>query len=274
MSQPSPLKLAFVREHPAELAALLARQGIDAIMQALADLPPGDCAALAASLPHARAVEILSAHEDETVKRWLDEASLDHALSVLLHLDAPRRSRLLEQLSNRGRRRRLRRLATYPASTVGSQVDPSVHCFDANMPLTEAVDLLRAEQPEADRSVWLVDESGHYVGLLDPGQALVSRSQRLKLRDLLMELRPVRADMPLAHASRLNEWLEHVELPVVDHRGHMLGVLSRVRLVSALEGAAPTDKGMVDDIGEITRHYFRVMGSCLGELLGLRGRER
>ncbi|MDZ7791843.1 MAG: hypothetical protein U5L08_15370 [Xanthomonadales bacterium] len=274
MCQPSPLKLAFVREHPAELAALLARQGTDAIMQALEDMPSKDCAALAASLPHARAVEILSAHEDETVKRWLDEADLDHALSVLLHLDAPRRTRVLDQLSSRGRRRRLRRLATYPASTVGSQVDPSVLSLDVNMPLTEAVDLLRAEQPEADRSVWLVDESGHYVGLLDSGQALVARSDRLKLREVLMELRPVRADVSLAQACGLDEWLEHPELPVVDHRGHMLGVLSRARLMSALQGAGPTDKGVVDDIGEVTRQYFRVMGSCLGELLGLRGRER
>lgn len=274
MSQPNPLKLAFVRDHPAELAVFLVRQGTDAILQALEDLPPADCAALVASLPHARAVELLSAHEDATVRQWLDETSLDHALSVLLHLDAPRRARVLDQLSSRSRRRRLRRLVTYPAATVGSQVDPAVLSFEVNLPLTEAVELLRAELPEADRSVWLVDEAGHYAGLLDLGQALVARSRRLKLRELLIELRPVRADMPLAYASKLSEWHEHAELPVVDHRGHFLGTLSRVRLISALAGAGPTDQGVVDDISEILRQYFRVMGSCLGELLGLRARGR
>lgn len=274
MSQPNPLKLAFVREHPSELAAFLARQGVDAILQAMEGLQPGDAAALAASLPHARAVQVLAAHDDKTLAHWVDEAGVDHALSVLLHLDAPQRTRVLDQLSSRSRRRRFRRLVTYPAASVGAQVDPSAIALDVNMPLTEAVDLLRAEPPEANRSVWLVDEAGHYAGLLDLGQALVARSGRLKLREVLMELRPVRADMSLGQANRLNEWLEQPELAVVDHRGHMLGVLSHARLLSALAAAGHTDKSVVDDLGEVTHHYFRIMGSCLGELLGLRGQGR
>lgn len=275
MSGPNPLKLAFVREHPAELAAFLARQGADTVMQALEDLPPGDCAALAASLPHARAAQLLAMRDDEAVACWLDEASLDHALSLLLHLDAPRRMRVLDKLPGRGRRRRLRRLVDYPPATVGSQVDPSALTLEVNMPLAEAVELLRAELPETDRSVWLVDEAGHYAGLLDSARALVARSNRLKLREVLVELPPVTADMPLIQASRLNEWIEHPELPVVDRRGHMLGFLSRGRLMSSLQGSGPTDKGVVDDIGEVARQYVHVMGSCLGELLGLRGgRER
>lgn len=274
MHRANPLKLAFLREHPAEFAAFLARQGVEAVERALADLPPADSAALAASLPHARAVQALAAREDETLGQWLDEAGLDHALSVLLHLDATRRARVLDRLSSRSRRRRLRRLVTYPPTSVGSRVDPSAIAFNTDMPLTEAVEVLRAEPPEADRSVWLVDEAGHYAGLLDLGQALVARSGRLKLREMLIELRPVRADMTLSLAGRLDEWLEYPELPVVDHRGHMLGVVSRARVVAALEGVEQTDKGVVDDLGEVTRHYFQVMGSCLGELLGLRGTGR
>lgn len=274
MPQPNPLKLAFAREHPAELSALIAGQGLDAIELALQDLPPGDAAALVANLPHTRAVQILAAHEDETVTRWLDEASLDHALSVLLHLEVPRRTRVLEQLSSRIARRRLRRLVIYPAATVGAQVDPSVLCLDVDMSLTDAVDLLRAQPPEPDRSIWLVDEVGHYAGLLDPGQALAARSNRLKLREVLIELRAASADMSLAQANMLKEWLEYPELPVVDHRGHMLGALSHKRLMSALKGTGPTEKSVVDDIGDVTRHYFHVMGSCLGELLGLRGQGR
>lgn len=274
MTEVNTLKLAFVRDHPAELATFLSRQGVDAVLQALEDLPPRDAAALAAGLPHARAVQVLAAHDDETLTQWVDEAALDHALSILLHLDAPQRNRVLDRLSSRSRRRRLRRLVTYPAATVGAHVDPSAISFNVDMPLTEAVDLLREEPPEAGQPIWLVDKAGHYAGRLDLAQALVARSSQLKLREALIELRPVRADMSLALANGLNEWLENPELPVVDHRAHMLGVVSRARLVSALAGAGHTDKSVVDDLGEVTGHYFRVMGSCLGELLGLRGQGR
>lgn len=274
MAQPDSLKLAFVRNHPAELASFLARQGVDAVLKALEDLPPGDAAALAASLPHARAVQVLAAHDDDTLTKWVDEGGIDHALSILLHLDAPQRSRVLEQLSSRSRRRRLRRLVTYSAASVGAYVDPSVISLNIDMPLTEAVELLRGEPPEAGRPVWLVDKAGHYAGLLDLAQALVARSNRLRLREALIELRAVRGDMSLALADRLNEWVEHPELPVVDHRGHLLGGLSRARLLSVLAGSGHTDRSVVDDLGEVTQHYFRVMGSCLGELLGLRRQGR
>ena len=271
-SAPNPLKVAFARQHPEELATWLAARSHDELIQALHGLPADAGAAVIAKLPHTVSVKLLASQSDEAVSAWLAQAALDDALTLVLHLDESRRGHILATLPIRHMRRSLERLVVYPQKTVGALVDPTVVRINASTSLQDAIDTLRAGDYHEQEWIWIVDNEGRYVGLLDMSKALLARSDQFQVDELAIRLEPLRAETALAAARNLSEWLKHPELPVVDHLNHLLGALSRQRLMDALRDESPEEFGIFDGLTALTNQYFRVLGQCLGDLLGFRER--
>lgn len=272
MDTPNPLRVAFARNHPDELAAFLAGQSLDELLEALHGLPADVGAGVIAKLPHSVAVRLLAGQEDAVVSSWLSRAAVDDALTLVLHLEPKRRERILATLPIRHMRRTLERLVVYPKKTVGALVDPGVVRVSAATRLQEAIAVLRADAGGEREWIWIVDAESRYVGLLDLGRALLASSENPAVGELAVRLEALRAETTLLAARDVDEWLKHPELPVVDHQNHLLGALSRVRLANALDGEETTEHGIVDGVSAVTEAYFRVMGLCLGDLLG--GRKR
>ncbi|NBB93928.1 MAG: hypothetical protein GVY32_12265 [Gammaproteobacteria bacterium] len=268
MNASNPLTIAYARKFPAEVAAHLARVGVEETGRAIAGLPDAVAAGVVARLPHGVGMRILSGLDDARIAAWLEEAGLNDALAILLHVDAGHRIRVLDALSNRRVRRTLRRLVVFPADTVGASLDPAAIRLDANLPLKEAVALLRSDELESEQVIWLVDGEGVYLGRLDLGRALMARSDRSRLKKFRVEIRPLRGETTLVSARDHGEWLEHAELPVVDELGHLLGSICRARLMEALKSVHPSDPGLADGVSELVRQYFRIMGICIGDLFG------
>jgi magnesium transporter len=239
---------------------------MDETVQALADLPDTVAAAVVARLPHGVGMRILSRLDDERIAVWLGQAGLDDALAILLHVDAGHRTRILDVLPNRRTRRTLRRLLVFPPDSVGATLNPAAIRLDAGMALRDAVALLRRDELESEQPMWLVDGEGVYRGRLDLGRALMARSDRSRLRKFLVDVKPLRGETTLLSARDHGEWLDHAELPVVDELGHLLGSISRARLMAALESIHPSDPGLADGVSELVRQYFRIMGTCIGDL--------
>lgn len=274
MTRANPLKLAYARRFPGEVATHLAKNGGDTIAQALDGLPDEVAAGVVARLPHGHASRVLNDQDDQRIVAWLDAAGLDHALAILLHVDGTRRTRILDALSSRRTRRSLRRLVIYPGDTVGAAVNPAAMRLDAGMSLGEAVELLRNDEPDSEQAIWLVDDEGNYQGLLDLGRALAARSDRSELNEFLVRVKPLRAETMLANARDYSEWLDHPELPVIDGAGHLLGSITHSRLAAELGEVRASETGLADDVSELARQYFRIMGICLGDLFGMRGTQR
>ena len=270
MAAPNPLRVAFARDHPQELAAHLAAQSYEMLVRTVEELPVEVGAAVIAKLPHAVATKLLATQSDEVVCGWLSPAGLDDALTLVLHLDEARRAGILARLPNRGMRRTLERLVVYPTRTVGALLDPAVVRLAARTPLAEAIGILRSSDYGGLDWVWIVDAGSHYVGLLDLKRALLARSEQLPVGELAVRLKPLRAETDLAAARDVGEWLKHPELPVVDHLDHLLGSISRERLAAALKDEQPNEHGVLNSVAALTEQYFRVMIICLGDLLGRR----
>lgn len=273
MTQPNPLKVAFARKHPDELAALLATQPHESLLTALNGLPADAGAGVIARLPHNLSVRLLATQSDETVSAWLGQAALDDALTLVLHLADERRQRILAKLPIKHMRRTLERLVVYPKKTVGALVDPTAVRIAAATTLHDAIGMLRAGDYGELEWIWIIDPDSRYVGLLDVSKALLTRSDQVPVGDLAVHLEPLRAETSLLAARDLSEWLKHPELPVVDHQNHLLGALSQHRLADALRNETPRESGVIDGVTSLTQEYFRVMGLCLGDLLASRDRK-
>lgn len=264
----SPLKIAFAQDHPAELASLLASQDADFVHDALHDLPAAEASSVVARLPHGLAARYLNSLPTRRMRECLSAARLNDALALLLCLDPAHRSEILDQLEDRKRRAALKRLLIYPQTTVGALVNPDAIRFEIDMPLSEAVDILRMDVPEPEQYIWLVDGEGKYAGLLDLSHALVAQSDDQKLGELAIAVSPIRAETSIGQAMNFVEWQNHAELAVVDHLGHMLGTLPRASLLDALNESGAGDSTLAGDFGVLTRQYFHVLGALLGDFVG------
>jgi len=274
MNPTSPLTFAYARRFPGEVAIHLSRYGSEETTQTLEGLPNEVSAAVISRLPHGSAIRVLAGQSDERIGAWLSAAAMDHALTILLHIDAGRRARILDALPSRRTRRALRRLVVFPTDTVGANLNPAARRLAADMRLGEAVELLRRDEPESEQVIWLVDAEGNYLGQLDAGRALAARSDRSRLGEFLVGIKPLRAETKLTTARDYAEWLEHPELPVIDGHGHLLGSIRRARLMAKLGSTNASDTGLADGIGELARQYFRIMGLCLGDLFDTRRTRR
>jgi Mg/Co/Ni transporter MgtE len=272
MTEIHPLRTAYARNHPDELAAYLAAQPYDTLMSALNGRPADAGVGVLAKLPHNLSMRVLATQSDETVARWLAQADLDDALAVVLHLHEDRRRAVLASLPVRHMRRALERLVIYPRQTVGALVDPTVVRLAASTSLEVAIATLRAGDHQQQEWIWIVDNDSRYLGLLDLSRALVAQSDLFTVGELALTLEPLRAETGLAAARDVKEWLTHPELPVVDYQNHLLGGLSRARLMIALQQDAPSDFGMMDSVAALANQYFRVMSICLDDLLGPRSK--
>ncbi|MCA1779424.1 MAG: hypothetical protein LC637_08600 [Xanthomonadaceae bacterium] len=268
--QVNPLARAYARRFPGEVAAHLIKHSATVIAQTLDGLPDDVAAGVIARMPHGHAVRILAARDDASIAAWIDAAGLDHALAILLHVSSDRRERILECLSSRRTRRALRKLVIYPPDTAGAALNPAAPRLEASLSLADAVEFLRGDDLEPERLIWLVDGDGRYRGLLDSGRALAARTHRAALEEFLVRVKALRAETTLTNARDANQWLEHSELPVIDEHDHLLGSITRVRLMAALGRSDAGDSGLVDGLGALAHQYFRVLAICLGDLFDAR----
>jgi len=272
MAESSPLQAAFARKHPAELAALLAAGPREQLTAALHRLPADAGAAVIAKLPQNLSARLLAGEADEVVGRWLAQAALDDALTLVMGVAKERRERLLAGLPGRRLRRTLEQLVIYPKKTVGALVNPTAVRIAAGTRLHEAVAMLRAGEHAELNWIWVVDEQGRYAGLLDLGKALLTRASEVPVSEIAVRPEPLRAEISLPAARDLEDWLRYPELPVIDYQGHLLGALSRLRLMDALRQETAREHGLIDAVGSLVQAYFRVLGLCLGSLLGMQER--
>ncbi len=174
-----------------------------------ASLPPASIAAICESLPHADASALL---------RNIDEALRDEVLA-----------RLPGKVS-----RRFRRALVYAHDIVGAWVEPNVPALSESRTVSDARHLLSHIDDYSASHLPLVDQAQKYVGLLSLS-VLLRASPNARLETLAWKECPAVLDSySLATVAARDDWDETTLLPIVNHRGELLGGLSRKTLSKAM----------------------------------------
>ncbi|MBX3705588.1 MAG: magnesium transporter [Pseudomonadales bacterium] len=266
MADADALTVAFAREHPEEVAALLARASAAEVLRVVADLPGELAPGVVARLGRTSARMVLDATDSTRVADWLSGAATEDAMSLLVQLDPGRRAEVLAEVRDRRLKRNLERLLVYPERTVGAIANPSVPRLGDGVTVGDAVRLLRRDAEQTDEPVWIVDAAGRLRGVLDFARILNARSEHTTLRDCAIVVLPLRAETSLKAAADAREWLKHAILPVVDGNNYLLGALSRQRLMAEVESSR-REQGLTDGIATVAAAYIRFMASALADLL-------
>ena len=216
------------------------------------DIPPGEAAALLASVPIHIAVPVWEHLAPDTEERLLEHLSDTAIRPLLAELEPRRSSALLSRLDTPERERilallephieqELRSLMSYPRDSAGNLMDPRVTPFQGDMTIQKALDRLRSLKRRDLRMLFLVDHEGRLSGLVELHDLVLADAGKT-LQSLS---RPITAAVQdLAPREEVVEKLEQFKLtviPVVDFSGRLAGVIRQSGLVTALQEEASLD---------------------------------
>jgi Mg/Co/Ni transporter MgtE len=266
MAELPQLTLAFLQRQPAAAA------------RTLETLPAEDAAALLMRAPVRVSVPVVTAMSSIAAARCAEQmepgtaAAICESLpwadasAVLRRLEGPVRDRILAQMPT-ALARRFRRSLEYAEDTVGAWIEMDAPVVVEDRTVGEASRLV-AQIPELAAShVLLANEVQRYTGIL-PVAALLRGTSTAALGTLAdRACRPVRDSASIASVASSPDWETTNLLPVVNHRGELLGGLSRRTLGRALHGDAHASQASRPSIfGYLVRAYL-IAGEGLLRLL-------
>lgn len=187
----------------------------------------------------AELVRRLDRQEASTILSRMDP---DDAVDLLLELPEEVQQELLARLSRKDAEV-LTDLLSYPPDTAGGLMSPEVVPLSLSMSVREAIDLLRSRVEEAETVyyAYAVDDAGRLQGVLSlrdmalapPGKGLSD----LIVRDAVAV--PVDADAE--EVARIFDKYDYFALPVVDHAGVLLGIITVDDVIDVIREEATED---------------------------------
>jgi len=261
------LLLDFASRAPENFAKTLEESSTAELTTILDQLPDASAAAVLARLP-SHMLDKLLTETSPNHMAWISKSSLDDAKSILVRLPSTRRSTLVRRLPGGSQKVALQQFLSYPNHSLGRYVSNEVIIIPETMMTEELLKTLRANSPGLP--VVVVDRDGRYVGLLDARQ-VISVNSNQPARKYANPVTPLNAELPLVDAMKATQWQWHSVLAAVDHSRHVLGIITREKLLQSL-ASAPEPHRPFDTVISIFALYVKALVGLLDSLFRIRDR--
>jgi len=265
--RPDPLLLAFAKTRPEELAGVLATADTRELAEFIGGLPENVAALLVTRLPSWQLTGLLGALEPDQISRMLTVAATDDAVAIVSHLQESRYPAILEACPDESRLA-LRQLFNYPTHSLASLATTRFIRVAAKTTCGEFSRQLSSTSDTRPRPILVVDDRGKYLGILSL-QAVFSMKKRSKaVAEVTIHLEPLSGLTSAESALGSRLWNRYTELPVVDNRHRVLGVVSRAALQRIAGDDALAEFSTERLFSELAYGYFSTCGRLLESLLG------
>jgi len=186
--------------------------------------------------------EILEELPAETVAEGVRDLDSDDAVVILEDLPKDEQAEILDQLPAE-ERDALARSLEYPENSAGRRMQAEFIAVEPHWTVGQTIDYMR-ETPDLPHRFWelyVVDHDRKLKGALALDRLL--RTKRpVPISELFEEdVRSVRATDDQEEVARLFERYDLVAAPVVDHDGHLVGVITFDDIVDVIEEEAEED---------------------------------
>ncbi len=263
----SALVFDYAHKDPANFANSLEHSSTNEITEILQQLPNEIAASVLARLPPQKAENLLMENSDTHIE-WIADSSLEDAKAILIRLPSNRRKSMVRKLPRKSHRMQLMRFLNYPEHSLGRYVSDRIITVPVNMATAEVIDLIRSSAPGLP--VIATNAEGQYVGLLNARRVLEG-SVDVPLRSFVDTTSPLLAETSLADAMDANPWKFHSILAVIDHEGHVLGVISREALLKSLD-ISPNKSKPINSVLTVFQLYIKVMVKLSETIFKVRNR--
>lgn len=208
--------------------------------QLLPRLDIADSADILEELEEDEAAEIATRLDTENLARILDKMEPDEAADLLGDIPPGQAAQALAVMEEA---EEVRPLLAHADETAGGLMTPAEVLLRKDMTAEEAIAYLRSVAPESETVYYLfvIDRENRLVGVVSLRQ-LVIASPSTRVGEIMdPDVIYVRADADQEEAARLMARYDLLALPVVDHKRHLVGLITHDDLVEVLEEEATED---------------------------------
>jgi magnesium transporter len=229
-----------------ELSRLFNILGDEALAEVLSRLEDRDAADILERMSAAQAADLLEEIDPDDATDIINEVDPEFHGSILVAMEPAEAAELRE-------------LMAYPADSAGGIMTPAFVAIEPDMRADQAVAALRkvAEEAETVNYVYVLDADERLLGVLSLHRLVLTRPET-RVRDLMFQ-NPVsvRVDADQEVAARLLTDLNLLALPVLEHDGRLVGIITADDVHDVLEAEATEDIERLGGASPLSEPYLR-----------------
>lgn len=239
--QPLELVLEMLKSsRSADLADMLSRLPIEEAKKLLMHLPKrADVFSYLSVHEQVKFTESLSRQELALI---IGEMSSDNRADVFKRLDSQQQNALLPALAQ-AEREDIRLLSSYQEGTAGAIMSSEYATLLPNLNVAEAITMLRQEAPDTETIyfAYVLNEARHLVGVLTLKQLILANPEQ-NIKDIMTtNLLFVDVDTDQDQVAKTIAKYDLLALPVVDHQGTMVGIVTHDDAMDVAKDEATED---------------------------------
>ena len=267
MSLDDQLLLQFAAEKPDEMAALLTGHELPELEALIERLPLATAAGLMACLSSWQLTGLLRTLDPALVGRLLLVAQGNDAVALVSHLQESRYPAVLETVPAR-QRRALYELLEFPTHSVASLVTKDFIRVSRATNCGDFCEQLSANKDTSPRTVLVVDDEGKYLGLLSLQAVIARKNRHLPVGEVADSVEALNGFTNVRTALSARQWIQYSELPVVDGRHRVIGVVSRATVTRVAGDSSTVSFNLEQVFAELANAYLDVCARMLESILG------
>ena len=237
-----PNKLA--RTSPHEVGLFLERLTVEERRAFLRRLSAESASDILAEMDAKDSAEVLSAMREFRAARIIELLDADDAADLVSQLDETDRVRLLARI-NPELAFTLRKLLRYDPNTAGGVMNPEVAVLRSGWTLNEAIEHLRKDRKKVENlyNLYVLDEKNRLLGVTSLKNLIFSDPSKMVSEIMDTQVTSIACLPEVDKVSVANTMAEYnlVEVPVIDEKSRLLGVVTHDDVLDIVQEAATAD---------------------------------
>ncbi len=247
------------RLSPPDIIDVLERISSEERRKLIALLPDDVLVEIVSKLPQQVLIDLTKVVSPSRLARIAVDLPSDELADLILRLPPSSRRALLKELPL-WKIEEVKPLLVYPPESAGGIMTTRIPVFHFNQTVGEAVKefIVRSkfEEYETSRYIYVVDDEGKLVGIIDVKTFLTAPRDK-KLKDIMnRSFLAVKANTDQEDVIRLVVRYDLDEVPVVDNEGKLLGAISADDLMDVIVSEATEDIVMFGGMPKIREPYL------------------
>lgn len=227
---------------PVEWARILSRLPAYEMVPVVHGLPSEMLPEIVADLHSTVGAELVERMQRPQAAALLGAMNPDDATDIVADLDDDVAAQLLDEMVP-ARARRIRQLLVYPADSAGGRMTPAFTAISPELTADNAIRTIRRISKDVETAyyIYVVDGDGTFLGVLSLHELVMAPGETLVRNLMAPETVSVAVDLDQEEAAQLLVDRNFLALPVIDHDGRLVGIITEDDVADVIEEETTED---------------------------------
>ncbi|WLD94933.1 magnesium transporter [Alkalihalobacillus sp. AL-G] len=232
----------FLDMHPYDQTRVFLSLTEEERMKVYSYLSPEEMAEIFENIEREDTKDYLFEMEPFYAAEMLGDMYADDAVDVLNDLEAEQLASYLTIMDDEAAQE-IKELLHYEEKTAGSIMTTEFVSITANQTVTEAMQILRKEAPDAETIYYLfvIDDTKKLVGVISLRDLIIADENTLVIDAMNDRVVSISVGEDQEEAARMMKDYDFLALPVVDFQQHLLGIITVDDIVDVIDEEASED---------------------------------